>query len=170
MNIRNHIRHIPDFPKSGIDFLDITPLLLDKDLFGYTIDMLSEKLSGIEFDTVVSCEARGFLLGAPIAYKLKKGFIPIRKKNKLPGDKISIQYDLEYGFDVLEMHSDAVKPGQRVVVVDDILATGGTLAANIKLIEKLGGEVVKVLFLIELEFLHGREKLAGYNVESIEIM
>ena len=170
MNIRDNIRHIYDFPKPGIDFLDITPLLLDKDLFEFTIDSLVEKLSGVDFDVVASSEARGFILSAPIAYKLNKGFIPIRKKNKLPGDKISVQYDLEYGVDVLEMHADAVKPGQKVVIIDDILATGGTLSANIKLIEKLGGEVVKILFLIELGFLNGREKLTGYDLEVVEKM
>lgn len=166
-DIKNKIRHVPDFPKNGIDFLDITPLLLDKDSFQYIINILSKQLKDIDFDIVASSEARGFILGAPIAYALNKGFVPIRKKNKLPGDKISVQYDLEYGYDILEMHSDAIKPGQRVVIIDDILATGGTLAANIKLIEKLGGKVVKILFLIELEFLNGHEKLKGYDVCSL---
>jgi len=167
MDLKSSIRHIPDFPKPGIDFLDVTPLLLDAELFAYVIDSLTEKLEGLDFDAVASSEARGFIIGAPVAYALKKGFIPIRKKNKLPAEKISVEYDLEYGVDVLEMHSDAVKPGQRVVVIDDILATGGTLAANIKLIEKLGGEVVKILFLLELAFLNGREKLKGYDVCSL---
>jgi len=167
MDIKNKIRHIPDFPKPGIDFLDVTPLLLDKDMYQYIINKMAEELSGVDFDIVASSEARGFILGAPVAYALKKGFIPIRKKNKLPGDKISVEYDLEYGVDVLEMHSDAVKPGQKVVIIDDILATGGTLAANIKLIEKLGGEVVKILFLVELTFLNGKEKLSGYDVVSL---
>ena len=167
MNIKDKIRHIPDFPKPGIDFLDVTPLLLDKEVFEYIVNKLAENLSGIDFDRIASSEARGFIFGAPVAYALKKGFVPIRKRNKLPGDKISVEYDLEYGVDVLEMHADAVKPGQKVVIIDDILATGGTLAANIKLIEKLGGEVVKILFLVELTFLNGKEKLSGYDVVSL---
>ena len=167
MDIRSKIRDIKDFPKAGINFLDITPLLLDSELFGHTIDKLSEQLKDVEFDIVVSSEARGFILGVPVAYALKKGFVPVRKKGKLPGDTISVQYDLEYGQDILEMSADAIKPGQRVVIIDDILATGGTVAANIELIEKLGGEVVKILFLMELEFLHGREKLANYDVFSL---
>jgi adenine phosphoribosyltransferase len=140
MNIKDKIRHIPDFPKPGIDFLDITPLLLDKDIFEYIIDRFIEELAVVDFDLIVSSEARGFILGAPIAYALRKGFVPIRKKNKLPGEKISVEYNLEYGVDVFEMHSDAIKSGQRVVIIDDILATGGTLLANINLIEKLGGK------------------------------
>ena len=167
MDIRSKIRDIKDFPKAGINFLDITPLLLDSDLFGYAIDKLSEQLKDIEFDIIVSSEARGFILGVPVAYALKKGFVPVRKKGKLPGDTISVQYDLEYGQDILEMSADAIKPGQRVVIIDDILATGGTVAANIELIEKLGGEVVKILFLMELDFLNGREKLANYDIFSL---
>ena len=167
MNIKEKIRHIPDFPKPGIDFLDITPLLLEKDSFEYIIDRLSEELSGVEFDIVASSEARGFIIGAPVAYALKKGFVPIRKKNKLPSDKITVEYDLEYGVDVLEMHADAIKPGQKVVIIDDILATGGTLAANIKLIEKLGGEIVKILFLVELSFLNGRKNSRDYDIHSL---
>jgi adenine phosphoribosyltransferase len=167
MDIKSKIRHIPDFPKPGIDFLDITPLLLEKETFKYIIDKLSEELKNTDFDIIACSEARGFIFGAPLAYALNKGFVPIRKKDKLPGEKISVQYDLEYGYDILEMHADAIKPGQKVVIADDILATGGTLAANVKLIEKLGGEVVKILFLIELEFLKGREKLKGYDVCSL---
>ena len=167
MDIKNKIRHIQDFPKPGIDFLDITPLLLDSKSYEYIVDKLAEELKDVDFDIIASSEARGFILGAPVAYAMKKGFIPIRKKNKLPGEKISVEYDLEYGVDVLEMHSDAVKPGQKVVIIDDILATGGTLAANIKLIEKSGGEVKKILFLIELGFLNGRDKLKNYDVCSL---
>ena len=167
MDIRSKIRHIPDFPKPGIDFLDITPLLLESEVFEYIINKMAEELKDIDFDIVACSEARGFIFGAPIAYKLNKGFVPIRKKDKLPGKKISVEYDLEYGVDILEMHADAIKPGQKVVIVDDILATGGTIAANVKLIEKLGGEVAKILFLIELGFLHGQEKLKGYNVCSL---
>ena len=167
MDIRSKIRDIKDFPKAGINFLDITPLLLDSELFGYTIDKLAEQLKDVEFDIIVSSEARGFIMGVPVAYALKKGFVPVRKKGKLPGDTISVQYDLEYGQDILEMSADAIKPGQRVVIIDDILATGGTVAANIELIEKLGGEVVKILFLMELDFLNGREKLANYDIFSL---
>ena len=167
MDIKNKVRHIADFPKPGIDFLDITPLLLEKDTFRHMIEKLAEELKGVDFDVVVCSEARGFILGAPLAYALNVGFAPIRKKDKLPGDKISVQYDLEYGHDILEMHSDAIKPGQKAVIVDDILATGGTIAANIKLVEKLGGKVAKILFLIELGFLNGREKLKGYDVFSL---
>jgi len=167
MDIKNKIRHIQDFPKPGIDFLDITPLLLDSKSYEYIVDKLAEELKDVDFDIIASSEARGFILGAPVAYAMKKGFIPIRKKNKLPGNKISVEYDLEYGVDVLEMHSDAVRPGQKVVIIDDILATGGTLAANIKLIEKSGGEVKKILFLIELGFLNGRDKLKNYDVCSL---
>ena len=167
MDIRSKIRHIPDFPKPGIDFLDITPLLLDNEVFEYIIDKMADVLKDIDFDIVACSEARGFIFGAPVAYKLNKGFVPIRKKDKLPGKKISVEYDLEYGVDILEMHADAIKPGQKVVIVDDILATGGTIAANVKLIEKLGGEVAKILFLIELGFLNGMDKLNGYNVCSL---
>jgi len=168
MDLKNNVRHIPDFPEPGIDFIDITPLLLDSNLFESVIDSYVKELSDVDFDIIVSTEARGFILGAPVAYALKKGFIPVRKKGKLPYDKISVQYDLEYGYGTLEMHSDAIKPGQRVVIIDDVLATGGTVAANIKLIEKSGGKVVKILFLAELEKLNGKEKLSGYDVFSIE--
>jgi adenine phosphoribosyltransferase len=164
MNIKSKIRHIRNFPKDGINFLDITPLLLDNEAFKYIIDELAEKLKDVDFDIIASSEARGFILGAPVAYALNKGFVPIRKKGKLPGEKVSVKYDLEYGHDILEMHADAVKPGQRVVIIDDVLATGGTFASNIELIEKLGGEVAKILFLIELKFLHGREKFEGYDI------
>ena len=167
MDIKSKIRHIPDFPKEGVDFLDITPLLLDKEAFEYIVDKLSEELKNVDFDIVACSEARGFILGSPVAYALNKSFVPIRKKDKLPGDKISVRYNLEYGYGVLEMHSDAIKPGQKVVIIDDILATGGTIEASIELIEKLGGEVVKILFLAEIEFLNGREKLEDYDVYSI---
>jgi len=159
MNIVEKIRHVMDFPKPGIDFLDITTVLLEGEAFGYVVDSFIKELDGVDFDVVVSLESRGFIFGAPVAYALKKGFVPIRKKNKLPWDKISVQYDLEYGFDVFEMHADAIKPGQRIVIIDDLLATGGTLEASIKLIEQLGGEVIKSMFFVELEFLKGREKI-----------
>ena len=167
MNIADKIRHVQDFPKPGIDFLDITTVLLDGEAFGYVIDSFVKELDGVDFDVIVSLEARGFILGAPVAYALKKGFVPIRKKNKLPWKKISAQYDLEYGVDVFEMHADAIKPGQKAVVIDDLLATGGTLEASVKLIEQLGGEVVKSMFFIELDFLKGREKLEGYDIFSV---
>ena len=167
MDINSKIRHIKNFPKDGVDFLDITPLLLDKDAFKYMIDKLADKVKDIDFDVIACSEARGFLIGSPVAYALNKGIVPIRKKGKLPGETISVKYDLEYGFDILEMHADAIKPGQKVVVIDDILATGGTLAANVKLIEQLGGEVVKILFLVELSFLNGHEKLKGYDICSL---
>jgi adenine phosphoribosyltransferase len=167
MNIADKIRHVMDFPKPGIDFLDITTVLLDSESFEYVISSFIKELAGVDFDVVVSLEARGFILGAPVAYALKKGFVPIRKRNKLPWNKISVRYDLEYGFDVFEIHADAIKPGQKVVIIDDLLATGGTLEASIKLVEQLGGEVIKSMFFIELEFLHGREKIEGYDIFSI---
>ena len=163
MDLKNKVRHVQDFPTPGIDFIDITPLLQNPDVFEYIINAFAEELSGIDFDLIVSSEARGFILGTPLAYILKKGFVPIRKKNKLPFDKISVGYDLEYGQDTLEMHADAVQPGQKVVIVDDILATGGTLRANIDLIEKSGGKVQKILFLIELVNLNGRDKFTSGN-------
>jgi len=167
VGLKNIIRHVPDFPKAGIDFLDITPVLSDSEAFGYVISNFLKELENINFDIIVSLESRGFIFGAPIAHSLKKAFVPIRKKNKLPWEKISVKYDLEYGFDIFEMHSDAIKPGQKVVIIDDLLATGGTLEASGKLIEKLDGETVKALFFIELEHLHGREKIAGYDIYSI---
>ena len=173
MDLKDKVRHVQDFPTDGIDFIDITPLLSTPDVFEYIINGFAKELAGVDFDLIVSSEARGFILGAPLAYLLKKGFVPIRKQNKLPYDKISVKYDLEYGHDMLEMHADAVQPGQKVVIIDDILATGGTLKANIDLIEKLGGKVQKILFLIELKFLKGREKIKadgynGYDIFSLE--
>ena len=169
MDLKNIIRHVQDFPKPGIDFLDITPVLLDSEAFGYVVGSFVKELEGIDFDVVVSLESRGFIFGAPVACALKKGFVPVRKKDKLPWEKISVQYDLEYGCDILEMHADAIKPGQRAVIIDDLLATGGTLGASAELIGKLGGETVKALFVIELLQLGGREKIAGakYDIFSI---
>jgi len=168
MDLKNKVRHVRDFPKPGIDFIDITPLLQDAAVFEYIIDRFAEEVKNIDFDLIAASEARGFILGAPVAYKLKKGFIPIRKKNKLPAEKVSVRYDLEYGYDILEIHADAVKPGQKVVIIDDILATGGTLKANIELIEKLGGKVQKILYLIELAELGGKDKLTGYDIFAME--
>ena len=170
MNIKNMIRNIPDFPRPGVVFLDITPLLLDGETFRATVESLTEKLTGVDFDLVAAVEARGVILGAPVAYAMNKGFVTIRKKGKLPYDTVGVQYQLEYGFDTLEMHSDAVQPGQRVVFIDDILATGGTFGATVGLIEKLGGKVVKSLFLAELEELNAREKFKDYDIYCVEKM
>jgi len=170
MNIKDNVRKIPDFPKPGIVFLDITTLLRDEKLFKEIIESFTKELAGIDFDIIAASEARGFILGAPVAYALNKGFVPIRKKGKLPYDTVNVRYDLEYGYDILEMHSDAVKSGQKVVIVDDVLATGGTFAANIELIEKVGGKVVKSLFLIELEEFGAGEKFKDYNIFCVEKM
>jgi len=167
MDVKDKIRHVPDFPKAGIDFLDITTVLLDGEAFKYVIDSFIKEIAEIDFDLIVSFDARGFILGAPVAYALKKGFVPIRKKNKLPWEKISVDYELEYGSEVFEMHTDAIKPGQRVIMIDDLIATGGTIEAGIKLISQLGGGVVKSLFFIELTDLRGREKLFGHDIFSI---
>ncbi|PHS36236.1 MAG: adenine phosphoribosyltransferase [Alkaliphilus sp.] len=167
MNIEKMIREVKDFPKKGIGFKDITPLLQDGKHFKYAIDELAKQLEGLDIDVVVAPEARGFLVGAPVSYKLGIGFVPIRKPGKLPAETISYEYELEYGTDTLQMHKDAIKPGQRVAIVDDLLATGGTVLATAKLIEQLGGEVVTMNFLIELEFLNARDILRGYSINSI---
>ncbi|MBS4534233.1 adenine phosphoribosyltransferase [Clostridium sp. D2Q-14] len=167
MDLRNKIRNIEDFPKEGINYKDITTILKDKDAFKYCIDRLVEMSRDVDFDIVVGPEARGFLVGTPLAYATGAGFVPIRKPGKLPAETISYEYELEYGTDTLEMHKDAINPGDKVIIVDDLLATGGTVYATINMIEKLGGEVVGIYFLIELEFLKGVEKLKGYNVESL---
>ena len=167
MDLKEKIRNIKDFPKEGINFKDITTVLKDKEAFHYSIYQMAEQLRDKEFDLIVGPEARGFLIGAPLAYELGVGFIPVRKPGKLPAETISFEYQLEYGTDTLEIHKDAIQPGQKVVIVDDLLATGGTSEAMVKLIEDLGGEVVKMVFLIELSFLPGADKLKDYNVESI---
>lgn len=167
MDLKSKIRNIIDFPKEGINFKDITTLLKDKEGFKYSIKEMAKVLEGVEFDVVVGPEARGFLVGAPLAYETNTGFVPVRKPGKLPAETLSFEYDLEYGTDTLEIHKDAIQPGQKVVIADDLLATGGTVYSAIKMIEKLGGEVVGIVFLIELEFLHGRKKLEGYNTKSI---
>lgn len=168
MDLKEKLRHVMDFPKEGIDFIDITTVLQDADALNQCIDEMKERISKLgEFDLIIGPESRGFIFGVPLAYSMKKGFVPIRKKGKLPYKTISVEYQLEYGTDVLEMHEDAIKPGQRVLIVDDLLATGGTTESNIKLVEKLGGQVAGLVFFIELTFLNGREKLKGYNVESI---
>ena len=165
--IEDYVRSIPDFPEKGIIFRDVTSVLQDADGLALAIDLMQEKLKGVEFDLVVGPESRGFIFGVPIAYNLHKPFIPILKKGKLPCETVSIQYELEYGTAELEIHKDAIKPGQKVVIIDDLIATGGTNEAMVKLIEGLGGKVVKTVFLMELSGLKGREKLKGYDVESV---
>ena len=167
MNLESKIRNIQDFPKPGIGFKDITTLLKDGEAFKEAIDKIVENLKDKDIDYVVGPEARGFLLGAPVAYALGVGFVPIRKPGKLPAEVVSFEYDLEYGTDKIEMHKDSIEEGKKVVIIDDLLATGGTVEAATKLIESLGGEIVSIQFLIELEFLNGKEKLKGYDVESI---
>jgi adenine phosphoribosyltransferase len=165
--LKRLIREIPDFPKPGILFYDITTLLKDPEGFRTTVDLLSEAFAGEHIDRVVGIEARGFIFAPALAYKLGAGFIPMRKSNKLPAPTESVTYTLEYGTDRLEIHKDAIEPGHRVLIIDDLLATGGTAKAAIELVEKLGGQVVGVGFVIELEFLKGRQRLAGYRVVSL---
>lgn len=168
MDIKSKLRHVMDFPKEGVDFIDITTVLQDAEGLKACIDSMKEKLEEVgDFDLIIGPESRGFIFGSPLAYAMNKGFVPIRKKGKLPYKTVKMEYQLEYGTDTLEMHIDAVKPGQRVVIVDDLLATGGTTESNIKLVESLGGVVAGIVYLIELTFLNGREKLKGYKVESI---
>lgn len=167
MDLKNFIRNIDDFPKPGIDFKDVTTLFKDGDAFKYAVDSIVEELKDKDVDLVIGPEARGFLMGTPVAYALGVGFVPIRKPGKLPGEVESYEYGLEYGTDTLEIHKDAIKKGQKVAIVDDLLATGGTMEAAAKLVEKLGGEVVSMQFLIELKFLNGKEKLSNYDVNSL---
>ncbi len=162
-----NVRTVPNFPKEGIMFKDITTVLKNKKLFTETVEMLAKLYKGKKVDKVVSIESRGFIFGAALAYKLGAGFVPVRKPNKLPAAKIRETYSLEYGTDALEIHLDAIKKGERIVLHDDLLATGGTAGAACKLIEKIGGRVVGLCFLIELEFLNGRTKLEGYDVHSL---
>lgn len=167
MDLKNKIREIENFPKEGISFKDITTLMQDGDVFKFTIDQFVKELKDKNVDVIVGPEARGFLMGTPVAYGLGVGFVPVRKPGKLPYETESCSYGLEYGSDTLEIHKDAIKPGQRVAIVDDLLATGGTMEAAAKLIEKLGGEVVSMQFLIELDFLNGRDKLSKYDINSL---
>lgn len=167
MDLKSKIRDVPDFPKPGIIFKDITTLLLDPEALRETIDTLGAHLRQKEFDVIVGMESRGFIFGAAVAYSLNKGFIPVRKPGKLPAETVSQTYELEYGTDSIEIHKDAIKPGQRVIVLDDLLATGGTAAATVKLVENLGGKAVEAVFVIELAFLGGRKKLNGLDVFSI---
>jgi len=166
-SVDQYIRSIPDFPEKGIIFRDITSVLQDAEGLKLAIDSMIELLRGVEFDVIAGAESRGFIFGVPIAYALGKPFVPIRKKGKLPCETISVTYDLEYGSAEIEMHKDAVLPGQRVVLVDDLIATGGTVEACAKLVEAMGGEVAKVIFLLELAGLNGRDRLQKYEVASV---
>src|SRR6476619_1989927 len=165
--LKTLIREVPDFPKPGILFYDITTLLKDKTGFKNVIDAMSERLASYRPDLVLGIEARGFIFARALAYHLGAGFVPVRKPKKLPAETERITYDLEYGTDTLEIHKDAVKPGMRVVIADDLLATGGTALASVRLVEKLGAKVEAVSFVIELEALKGRDRLSGYNVVSL---
>ena len=165
--LEEYVRNIPDFPEKGIIFRDVTSVLQDADGLKLAIDSMQELLKDVDFDVVVGAESRGFVFGTPIAYNLHKPFVLVRKKGKLPCETISKEYDLEYGSAVIEMHKDSIKPGQKVVLVDDLIATGGTIQAAAELVEALGGEVVKIIFLMELAGLKGREKLAKYDVASV---
>ena len=165
--IEDYVRTIPDFPEPGIMFRDVTSVLQDPDGLKLAIDSMIKLLEGVEFDVIAGTESRGFIFGMPIAYALGKAFIPVRKKGKLPCETVTAEYDLEYGKASIEIHKDAIKPGQKVVLVDDLIATGGTIEASIQLVEQLGGEVVKILFLMELAGLKGRERLTGYDVASV---
>lgn len=165
--LEEYVRSIPDFPEPGIIFRDITSILQDADGLKLAIDSMQKCLDDVEFDVVVGTESRGFIFGVPIAYNLHKPFVPVRKKGKLPCETISQSYDLEYGSATIEMHKDSIKPGQKVVIVDDLIATGGTVEAAIKMVEALGGEVVRVVFLMELAGLKGRERLKDYSVSSV---
>ncbi|NMA85568.1 MAG: adenine phosphoribosyltransferase [Epulopiscium sp.] len=167
MDLRSIIRNVPDFPKEGVMFRDITPLLQNPEALQVSIEALYEKIKDLDFDYIIGPESRGFIFGVPLAYKMKKGFIPVRKAGKLPYETKQQEYDLEYGTSVIEMHVDAITPGQRVVIIDDLLATGGTSKAMVDLIQEMGGKVIKLVYLIELEALEGREKLQGYDVEAI---
>lgn len=167
MKLESLIRDVKDFPKKGVVFKDITPLIQSPEGLRVAINRMQANLVDLDFDLIVGPESRGFLFGVPIAYNLNKGFIPVRKPGKLPYETISENYDLEYGSSTIELHVDAIKPGQKVVIVDDLLATGGTTRAMINLIERMGGDIVKIEFLIELEFLKGIELFKEYNVSSL---
>ena len=166
-SIEEYVRSIPDFPEEGIIFRDVTSILEDADGLHLAIDLMQEKLQGVDFDVVVGPESRGFIFGVPVAYNMNKAFIPVRKKGKLPCETVEMEYDLEYGSAVIEIHKNSIKPGQKVVIIDDLMATGGTIEAIVKLVEKLGGTVVKIVFLMELEGLKGRQKLEGYEVDTV---
>ncbi len=164
--LEDYVISIPDFPEKGIIFRDVTSILQDADGLKLSIDSLQKFLEGVDFDVIAGTESRGFIFGVPVAYNLHKPFIPIRKKGKLPRETVSREYALEYGTAEIEIHKDAIQPGQKVVIIDDLIATGGTVKAAAELFEELGGEVVKMIFVMELAGLNGREKLAGYDIDS----
>lgn len=165
--LEDYVRTIPDFPEPGIMFRDVTSILQDADGFQLAINSLLDLVKDVPCDVIAGAESRGFIFGAPLAYAMKKPFVLIRKKGKLPFKTVSASYELEYGSAEIEMHADAIKPGQKVILVDDLIATGGTIEAGAKLVEQLGGEVVKIVFLMELAGLHGRDRLAKYDVASV---
>jgi adenine phosphoribosyltransferase len=167
MDLARTIRSVPDFPVEGILFYDITTMLKNPEAFKESVDQLVNYYQETEVDIVIGVESRGFIFGTPLAYKLGAGFVPVRKPGKLPAEKLTESYELEYGTNTLEIHKDAIEQGQKVLVVDDLLATGGTAKATCNLVEKLGGQVVGVAFVIELNFLKGREQLKGYDVFSL---
>lgn len=167
MDLKTYVRDIPDWPKEGTIFRDITPLLGNKESFKHAIDAIADHYKDMNIDIVLGAESRGFIFASALAYSLGCGFVPARKPGKLPLKTLSAQYELEYGVDSLEMHEDAIKPNERILVVDDVIATGGTAAAKVKLVEQLGGKVVGIAFLIELGYLNGRSKLEGYDIFSL---
>ncbi|MFV2064698.1 MAG: adenine phosphoribosyltransferase [Chloroflexota bacterium] len=166
-SLRAQIREVPDFPKPGILFYDITTLIAQPDSFREAIDLMLEPFRDDEVDIVVGMESRGFIFSTPMALQLNAGFVPVRKLGKLPSETVSVEYDLEYGTNTLEVHRDAIRPGQRVLIVDDLLATGGTVLGTIDLVEQLKGEIVGLAFLVELGFLNGRERLDGFRINSV---
>ena len=165
--LEDYVVSIPDFPEEGVIFRDVTSILQDADGLHLAIEEIQKLLEDVEFDVVGGTESRGFIFGMPVAYNLHKSFVPVRKAGKLPRETVSMEYELEYGTATVEIHKDAIKPGQKVVLIDDLIATGGTMQAAAKLVEELGGEVVRVVFLMELAGLHGREKLKDYDVRSV---
>ncbi|MCP1110145.1 adenine phosphoribosyltransferase [Ohessyouella blattaphilus] len=165
--IEDYVISIPDFPEPGVIFRDVTGILEDADGLQLAVDLMQERIKDVDFDIIVGPESRGFIFGVPLAYNLHKPFIPVRKAGKLPRETAAVEYALEYGTGTLEIHKESIKPGQRVVIIDDLIATGGTNKGIIKLVEELGGVVVKAVFLMELKGLKGREKLKGYDVESV---
>jgi adenine phosphoribosyltransferase len=167
--LEDYVTSIPDFPEAGIVFRDVTTILEDPDGLTMAVDGVRQMLKGVEYDSVIGPESRGFIFGVPVAYAEHKGFIPVRKKGKLPREVLSADYELEYGKATVEIHKDSIKPGQKVVIIDDLIATGGTIEAIIKLVEELGGEVVKICFIMELAGLNGRDRLTGYDVDAMII-
>ncbi|MCG7345040.1 adenine phosphoribosyltransferase [Sporosarcina sp. ACRSL] len=167
MDLKSFVTIVPDYPKEGISFKDITTIMDNGEAYKYATDQIVEFAKQVGTDIIVGPEARGFIIGCPVAYALEVGFAPVRKPGKLPRETIAVEYDLEYGTDSLTIHKDAIKPGQRVLIVDDLLATGGTVGATVELVEKLGGVVAGCAFLIELTYLNGREKLKGYDIQAL---